>query len=458
MANAASTEQNLFQTIGRALRHRNYRLFFAGQLVSLVGTFLTQAATVWLVYRLTGDAWLLGVVGFAAQIPLFFLSPFAGVWADRVQRRNFIVVTQSLSALQSFGLFLVAFYFGNNAHIAVPSLIALAIFQGLVNAFDLPARQAFLVEMVTDRNDLANAIALNSTMVHGARLIGPATAGLLIAWVGESLCFLIDALSYIAVIAALLAMVIAPRKPREPRSVLQELKEGFVYVWGFQPIRVLLILMSILSLTGMPALSILMPIFGAHFGGPAHGPQTFGFLGAASGFGALVGAIYLASRKTVLGLGRLIAIGSVVFGLAAIGFSQSNHLWLSLLFLPIAGWAMITNFASANTILQTLADDDKRGRVMSFFSMAFVGMTPFGNLLAGFAAKQLTPVGGNPFIGTTRAVLIAGIITVLASLGFILKLPALRRVIRPIYVQKGILPQMAQGLAAADQLADAGEQ
>ena len=458
MANAAPTEQNLFQTIGRALRHRNYRLFFAGQLVSLVGTFLTQAATVWLVYRLTGDAWLLGVVGFAAQIPLFFLSPFAGVWADRVQRRNFIVLTQSLSALQSFGLFLIAFYFGNNAHVAVPSLIALAIFQGLINAFDLPARQAFLVEMVTDRNDLANAIALNSTMVHGARLIGPATAGLLIAWVGESLCFLIDALSYIAVIAALLAMVIAPRKPREPRSVLHELKEGFLYVWSFQPIRVLLILMSVLSLTGMPALSILMPIFGAHFGGPSHGPQTFGFLGAASGFGALVGAIYLASRKTVLGLGRLIAIGSVVFGLAAIGFSQSNHLWLSLLFLPIAGWAMITNFASANTILQTLADDDKRGRVMSFFSMAFVGMTPFGNLLAGFAAKQLTPAGGNPFIGTTRAVLIAGIITVLASLGYILKLPSLRRVIRPIYVQKGILPQMAQGLAAADQLADAGEQ
>jgi MFS family permease len=457
MATAVSTEPSLFATISRALRHRNYRLFFAGQLVSLIGTFLTQAATVWLVYRLTGDAWLLGIVGFAGQIPMFLLSPFAGVWADRVQRRNFIVVTQALSGLQSLGLFFIAYFFGQNAHIAIPSLIALAIIQGIVNAFDMPARQAFLVEMVTDRNDLANAIALNSTMVHGARLIGPATAGLLIAAVGESLCFLIDAISYLAVIAALLAMVITPRTPRPPRSVLLELKEGLVYVWQFEPIRVLLIMMSIISLTGMPALSILMPIFGAHFGGPAHGPQTFGFLGAASGLGALVGAIYLASRKTVLGLGRLIAIAAVVFGLAAIGFSQSNHLWLSLLFLPIAGWAMITNFASANTILQTLSDDDKRGRVMSFFGMAFVGMTPFGNLLAGFAAKHLTPVGGNPFIGTTRAVLIAGIISVLAAFTYILKLPALRRIIRPIYVQKGILPQMAHGLAAADQLTDAGE-
>jgi MFS family permease len=457
MATADPANPGILRTIGRALRHRNYRLFFAGQLVSLIGTFLTQAATVWLVYRLTGDAWLLGVVGFAGQIPMFVLSPFAGVWADRVQRRNFIVVTQSLSGLQSLGLFFIAYFYGNDAHIAVPSLIALAVIQGIVNAFDMPARQAFLVEMVTDRKDLANAIALNSTMVHGARLIGPATAGLLIAWVGESLCFLIDAISYIAVITALLAMIIPRRTPRPPRSVLLELKEGLVYVWSFEPIRVLLILMSILSLTGMPALSILMPIFGAHFGGPAHGPQTFGFLGTASGLGALIGAIYLASRKTVLGLGRLIAIAAVIFGLAAVGFSQSTHLWLSLMVLPIAGWAMIVNFASTNTILQTLADDDKRGRVMSFFSMAFVGMTPFGNLLAGFAAKHLTPAGVPPFIGATRAVLIAGILSVCAALLYILKLPALRRIIRPIYVQKGILPQMAQGLAAADQLADAGE-
>jgi MFS family permease len=366
--------------------------------------------------------------------------------------------------VQSFGLAAVAFFLGRpghvNAPVAVPWLIALAIIQGLVNAFDMPARQAFLVEMVTDRADLANAIALNSTMVHGARLIGPAAAGLIIAAVGESLCFLIDAVSYIAVIAALLAMTVTPRPPRKSGSVVAELIEGARYVWHFTPIRVLLLLMALLSLTGMPALSTLMPIFGDHFGGgdPHHGAQVFGFLGTASGAGALAGAIYLASRKTVVGLGRIIAIAAGVFGLAVIGFSRSNHLWLSLPILALAGWGMITCFASANTILQTLAEDDKRGRVMSFFSMAFVGMTPFGNLLAGFAASHLTPAAGEQFLGAARAVLIAGVICVVAALSYARKLPGLREIIRPIYVKKGILPEVAEGLQAADQLAEsAGE-
>ncbi len=453
-----SGRPTFLSTIARALRHRNYRLFFCGQLVSLVGTFLTQIATVWLVYRLTHSAWLLGVVGFAGQLPMFLMMPVAGVWADRVNRRNFVVLTQALSSLQSWGLFFVAFWFGNNPHIAVPALIALAVFQGLINAFDMPARQAFVVEMVTDRNDLANAIALNSTMVHAARLLGPAAAGLLIAWVGESACFLIDAVSYLAVIAALLAMNVQPRVLKPPRSVMHELKEGFNYVWGFEPIRILLLLMALLSLSGMPALSTLMPIFGDYFGGPKHGPETFGFLGAASGAGALCGAIFLASRKTVVGLGRWIAIASTIFGVALVAFSQSRWLWLSLAIVPIAGWGMLVNFASANTILQTLTDDDKRGRVMSFFGVAFVGMTPFGNLLAGLAANELTPVGQPQFVGTSRTILIAGIISVLAALSYIRKLPALRRIVRPIYVQKGILPQVAQGLQAADQLTDVGEQ
>jgi MFS family permease len=444
--------------IVRALRHRNYRLFFGGQLISLVGTFLTQIATIWFVYRLTKAAWLLGLVGFAGQLPMFLLAPVAGVWADRVHRRNFIVLTQAMSMVQSFGLAAVAFFLGRPGHVnvpvAVPCLIALAIIQGLVNAFDMPARQAFLVEMVTDRADLANAIALNSTMVHGARLIGPAAAGLIIAAVGESLCFFIDGVSYIAVIVALLAMQVTPRPPRKSGSVVAELVEGARYVWHFTPIRVLLLLMALLSLTGMPALSTLMPIFGDHFGGgdPRRGAQMFGFLGTASGAGALVGAIYLASRKSVVGLGKVIAIAAVVFGVAVVGFSRSTHLWLSLPVLAVAGWGMITCFASSNTILQTLAEDDKRGRVMSFFGMAFVGMTPFGNLLAGFAASHLGSVAGEQFIGAARTVLIAGCICVVAGLSYMRKLPQLREIVRPIYVKKGILPEVAAGLQRADQM------
>jgi MFS family permease len=450
----------------RALRHRNFRLFFGGQLISLVGTFLTQIATVWFVYRLTKDTRLLGIVGFAGQLPMFLLAPFAGVWADRVNRQRFIVLTQVLSMLQSFGLAAVAFFFGRpghiDTHIAVPSLIGLAIIQGLINAFDMPARQAFLVEMVTDRADLANAIALNSTMVHGARLIGPAAAGLIIAAVGESLCFFIDAVSYIAVIAALLAMRVTPRPPREPKSIRYEIVEGARYVWNFAPIRALLLLMALLSLTGMPAVSTLMPIFGDHFGGgtPQRGAQVFGFLGTMSGLGALAGALYLASRKTVVGLGTLIAIAAGTFGIGAIAFASSDRLWLSLLILPIAGWGMITCFASANTILQMLADDDKRGRVMSFFSMAFVGMAPFGNLLAGFAAYHLSPVvGTDAFRGASRTVICAGVICVIAAVSFAAKLPALREIVRPIYITKGILPQVAGGLQTTDTTpGGAGEQ
>jgi MFS family permease len=448
----------MLANIGRALRHRNYRLFFSGQLVSLVGTFLTQAATVWLVYRLTHSAALLGIVGFVGQLPMFLLTAFAGVWADRVNKRNLIVLTQALSSVQSFGLFATAYWFGNDRHMAVPMLLGLAVFQGLINAFDIPARQAFLVEMVSDRNDLANAIALNSTMVHGARLVGPALAGLLIAWVSESICFFIDGVSYLAVIAALLAMTVVPRPARPRRSVAVELREGARYVWTFRPIRVLLMLMGLLSLTAMPALMVLMPIFGAHFGGPKHGAETFGFLGAASGAGALVGALYLASRRTVLGLGRLIAIAATTFGVAVIAFSLSHHLWLSLLIVPIAGGAMFTNFASANTILQTIVEDDKRGRVMAFFAMAFVGMTPFGTLLAGFSAQHLTPANGDQFVGACRTLLIAGAIVVVAGLGFIRKLPGLRVLIAPIYRAKGILPEVAEGLQATDLLTNSGQE
>src|SRR4051812_45331472 len=253
---ATNGEFTLARQILRALRHRNYRLFFAGQLVSLIGTFLTQVATVWLVYKLTKNAWWLGVAGFAGQIPMFFLTPFAGVWVDRLSKRPLLVVTQILAMLQSLELALLAF-----THINIWEIIALSAFQGIVNAVDLPARQAFLVEMITDRQDLPNAIALNSTMVHGARLIGPAMAGILIHYVGAGWCFLIDGISYIAVIAALVAMSVTPRSmPAERRSVLAELAEGFRYVWNFIPVRVLIVVVALISLTGMPAFSVLTPI------------------------------------------------------------------------------------------------------------------------------------------------------------------------------------------------------
>ena len=330
--------------------------------------------------------------------------------------------------------------------INVPLVIGLSVYQGLVNAFDMPGRQAFLVEMVENREDLPNAIALNSTMVHGARLVGPAAAGLLIASVGEGLCFLIDALSYIAVIIALLAMRLPPSRPwTERKSVLAELREGWDYVVGFAPIRELLVLLALLSLIGMPMLSVLMPIFGDALSGGQAGAQTLGLLMGASGIGALIGALRLAARKTILGLGRLIALAAGLLGLGLFTFAFSRHLWLSLPISAVLGYSMITTFASANTILQTLAEDAKRGRVMSFFSMAFVGVTPFGNLMAGLVAAKL----GGGVTGASRTLMIAGVLCTLAAVTFLVKLPALRRIVRPLYAEKGLLPEVVESLRAA---------
>jgi MFS family permease len=426
------------QFMARALRHRNYRLFFAGQLVSLCGTFLTQVAMVWLVYSITNSGKILGFTAFAGQVPSFALGPFAGVWVDRLNRRRLIVLTQTLAMLQSFALAALVFFAGGtHPHLVVAGLISLAFIQGLINAFDMPGRQAFLVEMVTDRDDLANAIALNSTMVHGARLIGPALAGFLIHYTGAIWCFFLDGCSYLAVIAALLAMSLPPSKPKIHRtSVMADLKEGFAYVWNFSPIRLLLLLMGLLSLTGIPAFQVLIPVFAKALSTHAEsGSETLGFLMGCSAAGALIGAIYLTSRKSVVGLGRIIPLAAAVFGLALIGFSFSHTLWLSLLIIPVGGCAMLINFASANTLVQTLADDEKRGRVMSFFTMAFIGMTPWGNLLAGFSSDAF----GGGFHGAARTIQIAGAICVLGAVVFSLQLPEIRRVVRPIYMRKGLI-------------------
>ncbi len=421
----------------RALRHRNYRLYFVGQGISLIGTWMTRVATSWLVYRLTDSALLLGLVGFAGQLPTFIFAPFAGVWVDRLNRHRVLIVTQVLAMLQSLTLAVLVF-----GHIiTVWQIILLGAFQGLINAFDMPTRQAFVVQMVEDKQDLGNAIALNSSMVNMARLIGPSLAGIIIAAVGEGVCFLLDGLSYIAVIVSLTAMrsVLQQRFSRRA-GVFSELREGWRYVVRFAPVRSILLLLALVSLFGMPY-TVLMPIFaGQVLKGGAH---TLGFLMAASGFGALVGAVVLAARKSVLGLGKMIPVSTAVFGIGLIGFSQSQSLWLSLLLLFAAGYGMMTQMAAGNTLLQTILPDERRGRVMSYYTMAFVGMTPFGSLLAGSLADRF---------GAPVTVLISGLLCAAGAAWFASRLKELRKIVRPIYVELGIIKEVAQGLQAASSL------
>jgi MFS family permease len=426
----------------RALRSRNYRLYFSGQGISVIGTWMTRVATSWLVYRLTGSAVLLGLIGFAGQVPAFFLGPLAGVWIDRWDRHRALVVTQTLSMLQSFALAVLAIA----KVITVWEILLLALAQGLINAFDMPARQAFVVQMVENREDLGNAIALNSSMVNAARLIGPAIAGVLIAGVGEGYCFLIDGISYIAVIVSLLLMRIAAKQVRKAqRRVVAELQEGWRYVMDSAPIRSILLNLALVSLFGMPY-TVLMPIFASSVLGG--GPHTLGFLMSAIGVGALAGAITLAMRRSVLGLGRRIVYMTALFGAALIGFALSHLLWLSILLLPFAGFGMMQQMASSNTILQTIVDDEKRGRVMAFYSMAFQGMAPFGSLVAGALAAR---------IGAPRTVMVSGACCLAGSAWFAGQLPRIRQVMRPIYVKLGILPQLALGVQHATALGEPPE-
>jgi len=428
----------------RALRYRNYRLFFAGQLVSLIGTWLTMVASSWLVYRLASEqmpgreAMMLGIVGFAGQIPVFLLSPFAGVWADHWSRHRILVVTQTLSMVQSFALaFLVL-----KDIVTIPQIVALNAFQGIVNAVDVPARQTFVVEMVENREDLSNAIALNSSMVHGARLFGPAVAGFLIYKFNEGICFLLDGISYAAVIAALLAMHVKPAiVARKGTRMLHSFTEGLRYALGFPPIRTLLALVAVTSLMIMSQ-SVLMPIFADKVLGGRE--RSLGMLLGASGLGAFMGSIYLASRRTVVGLGRVIAAACSMLGVGVMLFAVSTNLYLSLGLLTVSGFGMVVEMASANTVLQTLVDDDKRGRVMSLFTMAFLGVAPFGSLLAGAVADR---------IGPQWTLVIAGGTCFCAGLTFATRLPALRPYIRPIYVQRGILPEVATGIQTTAALA-----
>src|ERR1035437_4022540 len=410
--------------IVRSLRYRNYRLFFYGQSISLIGTWIQRITVPWLVYRLTGSVFLLGLVGFAGQIPTFLMSPFAGVLIDRWNRHKILVVTQVLALIQALVLALL-FY---EKSISVWHIAILSVFLGIINAFDMPARQSFVVDMIEKKEDLGNAIALNSSMVNSARLIGPSVAGVLISLTGEGMCFLINAISYLFVIAFLLMMKITPRKiPVQDTNALQKFKEGFRYTFGFIPIRYIILLLALVSLMGMPY-TVLMPVFAKSI---LHGgSHTFGFLMGASGVGALVGAIYMASRKSVLGLEKMVPLFAALFGFGLIVFSFSHLFLISMALMVVIGLGMLMQMTSSNTILQTIVDDDKRGRVMSFYTMAFMGTAPFGSLLEGMLASK---------IGVPNTLIIGGVSCILGAMVFARKLPELNKLIKPIYSKMGII-------------------
>ncbi len=398
---------------------------------------MTRVATSWLVYRLTKSAFLLGLVGFSGQIPFLILGPVAGVWVDRWNRHRVLVVTQMLSMLQSFALAALTL----SGRITFWEIFALSLLQGAINTFDMPGRQAFLIEMVEAREDLANAVALNSSMVNASRLVGPSLAGIIIAVAGEGYCFLIDGISYIAVIASLLLMHVSRAPSRaKVESVLTDLKEGWEYVAGFVPIRAILLLITLISLVGMPYI-VLMPIFA---GTILHGgPHTLGFLMSATGVGALTSALVLARRESVVGLGRLIPLTAGLFGVALTGFSLSHWFWLSMPLMVVTGYGLMQQLAASNTILQTIVEEDKRGRVMSFYATAFQGAAPFGSLIAGAVANR---------IGAPKTLAIGGCLCVLGALWFSRQLPRLRVAIRPIYRRLGIIPEVAVGVQTATAL------
>ena len=411
-------------TTFRALRSRNYRLFFIGQSISLIGTWMTRLATGWLVYRLTDSPFMLGLAGFTGQISALVLSPLAGVWVDRLNRHRTLVGTQVSAMVQSLALAVLAL----SGSINIVWIIVLTFMQGVINTIETPARQSFVIEMVEDRADLSNAIALNSSIVNAGRLIGPAIAGIVIAWVGEGYCFLIDGLSYIAVIYSLLAMKLRPVETRRPeKHVWHEMLEGWRYSVSSPAIRWILLMLSLVSLIGMP-FSTLMPIMARDV---LHGgANTLGFLTAAVGMGALVCAVTLAMRKSVIGLGKWLAIAAATLGGSLILFGLSRNFWLSMILMFGAGFGMMQQIVTSNTILQTIVADDKRGRVMSFYSLSVFGFLPIGSLIGGSLAAKF---------GAPATLMLGGALCLLAAVWFWGRLPEVRRAIRPVYEELGIV-------------------
>lgn len=391
---------------------------------------------------MSGSALLLGVVSFAGQIPSFILSPVAGVLTDRWSKYKVLVFTQIISMTQAAVLAILCL----TGVIQIWEIVALSVILGCVNAFDVPSRHSFVIDMVEKKEDLGNAIALNSLMFNGARLIGPSVAGIMLASTSEGFCFLLNAISYIFVIISLLMMRLQLKATqRIDGQILKELHEGFRYTFGFAPIKHLLILLSISSLMGM-SYTVLMPVFAKEI---LHGgSHTYGFLMGAAGFGALLGALFLASRKSVLKLGGIVPASAMLFGAGLLGLSFSRIFPVSLMLMIFIGLGMMMQSAASNTILQTITDDDKRGRVMSFYTMAIMGTAPFGSLMAGGLAKA---------IGTPGTIFIGGMASIIGALVFLRKLPELRALVRPVYVRMGIIPEVAEGIqSASEQSSDTG--
>jgi MFS family permease len=421
----------------RSLAHRNYRLYFGGQGISLIGTWMQQVAMSWLVYQMTQSSFRLSIILFANQIPALFLSPVAGTLADRWDRHRVLLLTQTLAMVQALLLTLLTW----TGHIDVWQLLALSLFLGVVNTFDMTTRQAFLSEMVTDRADLGNAIALNSMLVNAARLLGPALAGILLAQTSAEVCFLLNSLSYLAVLLALCAMRLeGPRRQRSSEPLWQELRDGFRYVSGFAPIRTLLLLLALASIAGTSYTVLLPELTVRRLGCDAH---MLAFLMAASGLGALTGALFLASRKNVLGLDRWILLALTLLGLGLLALAGVSDFRLALLVLFLIGFGIMVELAASNTLLQTIAAEDKRGRVMSFYTMAFLGMAPLGSLLTGVLAAWL---------GLPITCLINGLLCLTGAALFGLSLPRLHVLVRPIYARLNLLPPLTTGIATASDL------
>ena len=404
---------------------------------------MTRIATSWLLWRLTHSVEMLGLLGFASQVPTFLLAPVAGVWVDRLNRHRLLVATQVLAMLQSFALAALVL----SGAIVVWEIFLLQVLQGIVNALDMPTRQSLLIDLIEDRADLSNAVALNSSMVNAARLIGPSAAGLIIAWVGEGWCFFADGVSYMAVIVSLLAMRVALRPSAvKGKHVLHDLHDGLRYAFNFTPIRAILLLLALLGLVGIPY-RVLMPVIATQtLHGDAH---TLGFLMGAMGVGALMGALYLATRTTVLGLGRLLPFASAIFGASLIVVGLSRWSPLSLLFMVSTGFGFMVQLAASNTLIQTLVREEMRGRVMALYTTAFMGMATFGSLLAGATAG---------LIGAAQTLLAGGLVCILGAAVFAYKLPTLRERARPVYIEKGILPQVSESMRNATTLREEVEQ
>jgi MFS family permease len=432
--------------IVRPLRSRNYRLFFMGQGLSLIGTWMQRTAQLWLVGTMFPDArtaafWL-GVVGFSGQIPALVLTPLAGALADRWNRRHMVIGTQVVAMLQSFALAALAL----SGKIEIWHIIFLSMWLGASDAVDIPTRQSFVIEMLDKPEDLTNAIALNSSIVNGGRLIGPALGGIMTAFFGVGICFLFNGFSFLAVIIALLAMRVKPRPAVTARKhVILNLAEGFSYAFNFPPIRALLLIMALVSLFGTPYASLL-PAFAVHF--LSAGPRGYGALVAGIGVGALAGALFLASRSSVRGLGRIMLIAPALVGAGLIILSFTRSYPLAMLIVPITGLGQMLLMASCNTVLQTIVEDDKRGRVMSFYSLSFMGIMPLGNLLAGFAASR---------IGLPATIAIGGSACILGAIEFARRLPTVRRHIRPIYISKGIIQEVVEGVQSAEERSNRSE-